>query len=81
MPYSKIVTFHQSCEFNPFWNNPETKFQADGSQFIHFYQYQVLNIAYTIASKTGTHFTKKRNFLQAMVMSTHLRGPTSMIIS
>ena len=32
-----IKSYDVSCEFNPFRNNPEIEFQADGAYFIHFY--------------------------------------------
>ena len=37
--------------------------------------------AYTIASKTGTYFGKKRDFLQGIGYLNTFKGPTSMIIS
>ena len=30
-PCSKIMMFHQSCEFNPFYKNPEIEIQTDGA--------------------------------------------------
>ena len=53
------MTFHQSCEFNTFRNNPETKFQTHTSLLT-----STPDTAYTTDLKTGSYLGKKRDFLQ-----------------
>ena len=60
--------------------------RPNSRQMVHnsyiFININFWHTAYTIALKMDTYFGKKRDLLQrSIVMSTHLRGPTSMLAS
>ena len=70
---SKIMTFHQSCEFNTFRNNPETKFQTHTSLLTSTPDTRLILLIWKLAHTLA----KSAIFYRAVVMSTHLRGPTT----
>ena len=77
---SKIVTFHQSCKFNTFRNYPEQI--PDRWCIIHTSLLTTTpdtRLA-LLLWKQAHILAKSAIFYKAFLMSTHLKGPTSMLI-
>ena len=77
---SKIVTFHQSSEFNTFMNNPDQI--PDRLCIIH-----TSLLTLTSDTRLALLLQKRAHILaksavsyKAVFMSTHLKGPTSVLI-
>ena len=77
---SKIVTFHQSCEFNTFRNNPDQI--PDRWCIIHTsLSTSTPDTRLTLLLWKRAHIlAKSAIFYKAVVMSTHLRWPAGMLI-
>ena len=79
-PCSKIITFYRSCEFNTFRSNPD---QIPGRWCIIHTSLSTStpDTRLTLLLWKRAHIlAKSAIFCKAVVMSTHFRGPTSMLI-
>ena len=66
------MMFHQSCEFNSFWNNQKTEFQADGAEFTHFYLHQLLTCSLHYFYENRHIFLQKAQFITKQWLCQHI---------